>query len=75
MRTFKIKYRVYETKKCRKCRRIHPAPTNRYVFHQGKGYTADATIQEGHDLWVHALEAERGRKLRPYYQYTIELGV
>jgi hypothetical protein len=70
---FKVKFRVYETKKCRKCRRIHPAPTNRYVFHQGDGTEADV-IQAGHALWVSTLEAEKGRRLRPYFQYSLELG-
>jgi hypothetical protein len=71
---FKVKYRVFETKKCRKCRRIHPAPTNRYVFHQGDD-TEHNVIQEGHALWVVTLKAEKGRRLRPHYQYTIELNV
>jgi hypothetical protein len=70
---FKVKFRVYETKKCRKCRRIHPAPTNRYVFHQGDGTELDV-IQAGHALWVSTLNAEDKRRTRPYYQYTIELG-
>jgi hypothetical protein len=73
MGEWKVKFRVFETKKCRKCRRIHPAPTNRHVFHQHKG-TEHNAIQEGHALWVKTLEIEKGRKLRPYFQYTIQIG-
>jgi hypothetical protein len=73
MGEWKVKFRVFETKKCRKCRRIHPAPTNRVVFHQGTGTEHDV-IQEGHALWVAALQQEKGRQLRPYFQYTIPLG-
>lgn len=72
---FKVKFRVFETKKCRKCRRIHEAPTNRYVFGQGEaGDSEHDVIQKSHATWVATLKAEGGRK-RPWFQYTIELGV
>ncbi len=69
---FKVKFRVFETKKCRKCRRIHEAPTSRYVFGQGEGLEHDV-IQKTHAIWVAKLKGERGRRLRPLFQYTIEL--
>ena len=72
---WKVKFRVFEIKKCRKCRRIHEAPTNRYVFHQGTNPkdSRHDTIQKGHALWVATLRGERGRRQRPWFQYTIEL--
>jgi hypothetical protein len=72
MNQWKIKFRVFEIKKCRKCRRIHEAPTNRYVFGQAEG-TEHEVIQKTHASWVHILKGEKGRRLRPWFQYSLEL--
>ena len=71
MSEWTVKYRVFEIKKCRKCRRVHEAPTNRYVFGQGEGTEHDV-IQRTHATWVVTLKAESGRK-RPWFQYALEL--
>ena len=71
MSEWKVKYRVFEIKKCRKCRRIHEAPTNQYVFAQGVGTEHDV-IQQTHATWVATLKGESGRK-RPWVQYALEL--
>ena len=77
----KAKYRVYVTQLCRKCKRVHPQPTHRYIFHQSDGDT-DAVIQKGSDLINNMLELEnraeykstkRSLQRRALYQYYLEL--
>ena len=89
--TFKVKFRVFETKQCRKCRKVHEMPTHRAIFHQAEGSTEYLVAQQGHELAVFMLDAEyraQRRELkkagkpmsmavikRPLYQYTLCLEV
>lgn len=77
----KAKYRVYVTQLCRKCKRVHPQPTHRYIFHQGEGDPSDV-IQRGSALANNLLEREnqseyrakkRSLNRRALYQYYLEL--
>lgn len=77
----KVKYRVYVTQLCRKCKRVHPQPTHRYIFHQAEG-DVDAIIQKGSALANNLLEREnaseyraKGRSLkqRALFQYYLEM--
>ena len=77
----KVKFRVYVTKLCRKCKQVHPNPTHRYIFHQGEG-DVDTIIQHGSVLANGLLEREnrseykaKGRSLkrRAVYQYYLEI--
>ena len=77
----KVKYRVYVTQLCLKCKRVHPQPTFRYIFHQAEG-DADAVIQKGSALANGLLEREnqsdlkaskRSLQRRALYQYYLEL--
>jgi hypothetical protein len=88
--TFKVKFRVFETKQCRKCRKVHEMPTHRAIFHQAESTEYDIA-QQGHELAVLVLDAEyraqrrelkkAGKPLslavikRPLYQYTLCLEV
>ena len=77
----KAKYRVYVTQLCRKCKRVHPQPTHRYIFHQAEG-DVDAVIQKGSALANGLLERENQSELktgkrslqrRALYQYYLEI--
>ncbi len=77
----KVKYRVYVTQMCRKCKRVHPQPTHRYIFHQADG-DVDAVIQHGSALANNLLDREnktdykvskRSLQRRALYQYYVEL--
>lgn len=77
----KVKYRVYVTQQCRKCRKVHPSPTHRYIFHQADG-EVDNVIQQGHALATNLLDRENASEIkegkrslqrRPLYQYYMEL--
>jgi hypothetical protein len=78
---YKVKFRVFSERLCRKCKKVHPQPTHRAIYHQSDGdeYTV---IQEGHALAVTLLEGEnklarknkKRENLRPYYQYSFEVG-
>ena len=79
--TIKAKYRVYVTQLCRKCKRVHPQPTHRYIFHQGEGEAHDV-IQRGSININNVLELEnraeyktkkRSLQRRALYQYYLEL--
>ncbi len=79
--TIKVKYRVYVTQLCRKCKRVHPQPTNRHIFHQAEG-EVDAVIQKGSALANSLLDREnqsdlkaskRSLQRRALYQYYLEL--
>lgn len=81
MMTIKAKYRVYVTQLCRKCKRVHPQPTFRYVFHQAEGEASDV-IQRGSAIINSMLEGEnraeyktkkRSLQQRALYQYYVEL--
>ncbi len=77
----RVKYRVYVTQLCRKCKRVHPQPTHRYIFHQAEG-DVDAIIQKGSALSNGLLEREnrsdlrtskRSLQRRALYQYYLEI--
>ena len=68
---YKVKFRVYVTKMCRKCGEEHPQPTHRYIYHQAEG-TEQEVIQAGHKAAVHLLQLE-DVNLRPYYQYSFDV--
>lgn len=76
----RVKYRVYVTQLCRKCKRVHPQPTHRYIFHQGEG-DIDALIRKGSALANGLLDREnksdlkaskRSLQRRALYQYYLE---
>jgi hypothetical protein len=77
---FKVKFRVFSEKMCRKCKKVHPVPTHRAIYHMADG-DEHIVIQEGHKNAVHLLEIEntlsrkckRRENLRPYYQYSFEV--
>jgi hypothetical protein len=59
----KVMFRVFVTRRCRVCKKIHPMPTHRYVDHYGEG-SPEEEIQVGHTLWANALEQENERAER-----------
>ena len=67
----KVKFRVFVTKLCHKCKAIHEQPTHRYIFFVGEGTEHDV-IQKGHAHAVGILEAE-SNNLRPWFQRVIEV--
>ncbi len=84
----KVKFRVYVTRRCRVCKKIHPMPTHRALYHQGEGDVVDVVAQ-GHANSVALLEGENKRAeehdrksksrartnlhQRPLYQYHFEV--
>jgi hypothetical protein len=56
----KVKFRVYVTRRCRVCKKIHPMPTHRPIYHQGEGDPVDV-IAKGHALASDMLEKENAR--------------
>lgn len=56
----KVKFRVYVTRRCRVCKKIHDMPTHRYIDHYGEGNVMDV-IAKGHDNAVGTLEKENAR--------------
>ncbi len=85
---YKVKFRVFETKQHGRCRKVHPMPSHRIIFHQGEGTEYDVA-QQGHQLAVFCLNAEyraerralkkEGQPMsmavikRPLFQYTVRL--
>jgi hypothetical protein len=73
---YKVKFRVYQTKRHDRCRKIHPVPQHRVIFHQGEG-TEQEVAQQGHQIIVEQLKQEDAKNdtyTRPLFQYTLELG-
>ena len=56
----KVKFRVYVVRRCRVCKKIHPMPTHRAIYHQGDG-DSDDVIAKGHALAANLLEQENTR--------------
>lgn len=56
----KVKFRVYVTRRCRVCKKIHPMPTHRAIYHQGEGDLAEV-IAKGHANASDLLERENAR--------------
>jgi hypothetical protein len=56
----KVKFRVYVTRRCRVCKKIHPMPTHRAIYHQADGEPMDV-IARGHALASNLLEKENTR--------------
>jgi hypothetical protein len=56
----KVKFRVYVTRRCRVCKKIHAMPTHRAIYHQGEGDTMDV-VAKGHALASNLLEKENSR--------------
>lgn len=65
---FKVKFRVYVDKHCKRCDIIHPHPTHRSISHVAEG-TEHEVIQAGHKFAVALLEQE-GDGARPLYQFS-----
>ncbi|KKN92303.1 hypothetical protein LCGC14_0207940 [marine sediment metagenome] len=56
----KVKFRVYVTRRCRVCKKIHQMPTHRYIDHYGEEDPA-TEIPIGHALVSNLLEKENAR--------------
>ena len=56
----KVVFRVYVTRRCRVCKKIHAMSTNRYIDHYGEGVVMDV-IAKGHANAEDTLEKENTR--------------
>lgn len=63
MTTTKVKFRVFVTRRCRVCKKVHPMPTHRNLFHQGEEDPHDV-IQQGHINATTLLNKENERAER-----------
>ncbi len=59
----KVKFRVYVTRRCRMCNKIHTMPTHRYLDHIGEGGW-QGVVAQGHANFVNLLEKENTRAER-----------
>ncbi len=56
----KVKFRVFVTRRCRVCKKIHAMPTHRHIDHYGEGEWQDV-VAKGHANAVDLLEKENSR--------------
>jgi hypothetical protein len=57
----KVVFRVYVTRRCRVCKKIHTMPTNRYLDHYDEVDDPMDAIGRGHTLISDLLEKENSR--------------
>ena len=67
----RVKFRVYVTKMCRKCRKIHMQPTRRAIYHQSDGEYME--VLKNGNAYAKKLLALDGDNLYPLYQYYFEV--